>query len=327
MENLSVIVRQANLDERKSASILEAFNGYFDIATDWESKAKSIVVVDEGQQDLMKQAREGRLFLKSKRVEVENKRKVLKEQSLREGQTIDSIARILKNMIEPIEEYLEQQEKYVEIKDAERKAALEAERIEILKPLNVPYNLYDLKSMSDQDFSDLVNGLKAAIEARRETERREEQDRIEREKKEAAERERVKKENMRLKAEAAEREKQHASERAKMEAERKAAEEKAKAEAAERAKLEAEIKAKAEAEAKAKRDAEIKAQEEERQRILAERRAKRAPDKNKLNELAANIECVKFPDVKSEEAKSILKNVEILLDKVVAYIYENTEKL
>jgi len=327
MENLSAIVKQANLDETKSASILETFNGYFEIAADWASKAKSIVVVDESQIDLMKQAREGRLFLKSKRVEVENKRKLLKEQSLREGQTIDSIARILKNMIEPIEEYLEKQEKYIEIKDAERKAALEAERIEILKPLNAPYNLYDLKSMSDQDFTDLVNGLTAAIEARREAERRAEQDRIEREEAEIAERKRIQIENEKLRAEAAEREKAIAAERAKLEAERKAAEEKAKAEAAERAKLEAEIKAKAEAENKAKRDAEIKAQEEERQRILAEKRAKRAPDKNKLNELAANIACVQFPDVKSEEAKSILKYVEIQLDKIVSYIHENTEKL
>jgi len=60
---------------------------------------------------------------------------------------------------------------------------------------------------------------------------------------------------------------------------------------------------------------------------LAEKRAKRAPDKYKLNELAANIACVQFPDVKSEEAKSILKYVEIQLDKIVSYIHENTEKL
>lgn len=338
MEQLAVIVKQANLDETKSKSIQESFNGFFEIASEWEQKAKAIIVTDESQKDLMKQAREGRLFLKSKRVDVENKRKALKEQSLREGQTIDSIARILKNLIEPIEEHLEQQEKYAEIKEAARKEALQAERIDILKPLNAPYSLYDLKNMAESDFNDLVNGLKAAIQSRIDAEKKAEQERIEREKAEAEERERIRIENERLRAEAAEREKAMAAERARLEAERKAAEELARkereeserklmAEAAEREKLEAEIRAKAESEAKAKRDAEIKAQEEERQQILAERRAKRAPDKNKLNELAAKIATIHFPDVKSEEAENILKNVKILLDKVVAYIYQNMEKL
>lgn len=338
MEQLSVIVKQANLDKTKSKAIQESFNGFFEIASEWEQKAKAIIVTDESQKDLMKQAREGRLFLKSKRVDVENKRKELKEQSLREGQTIDSIARVLKNLIEPIESHLEQQEKYAEIKEAARKEALQAERIEILKPLNAPYSLYDLKNMAESDFSDLVNGLKSAIQARIEAERRAELEKIEREKAEAAERERIRLDNERLRAEAAEREKAMAAERAKLETERKAAEDaarkereeaerKLRAEAAERAKLEAEIRVKAESEAKAKRDAEIKAQDEERQRILAERLAKRAPDKNKLNELAAKIACVPFPDVKSEEAENILKNVKILLDKVVTYIHQNTEKL
>ncbi len=346
---LSTIVNQAGLDETKSKSILENFNGFFEVAAEWEAKSKVIIVTDESQKDLMKQAREGRLFLKSKRVDVENKRKSLKEQSLREGQTIDSIARILKNLIEPIESHLETQEKFAEIKEAQRKDALQAERIEILKPLNAPYQLYDLKSMAENDFNDLVNGLKSAIQARIDAERKTEEERILKAQAEAEERERIRIENEKLRAEAAEREKQLAaetaeherilqSERAKAEAERKAAEDAARkereiAEAKLRAerianeKLQAEIRAKAEAEAIAKRDAEFRAAAEERARILADKKAKRAPDKNKLNEFAGILESIQLPDVKSDEAAAVVESVKLLLNKVVLYIYEKTENL
>lgn len=341
MENLSVIVKQANLDEVKTKSIMESFNGFFEIASEWESKAKEIVVTDENQKDLMKLAREGRLFLKTKRIDVENKRKALKEQSLREGQTIDSIARVLKNLIEPIEEYLETQEKFAEIKEANRKAALEAERIEILKPLNTPYNFYDLKNMSEDDFDSLVLGLlglKAAINEKIAAQKRAEEERIAIEKAEAEERERVRLENERLRAEAAEREKQIAAERVRIEAERKAAEEKARkereeverklrAEAAERERIEAELKAKKEAEEKAIREAAAKEAELERQKIAAERKAKRAPDKAKLIELSKLVIEIKMPEVKSEEAAKILIDVKGLLIKVHDFIISKTENL
>lgn len=334
MENLSVIVKQANLDEIKSKSILDSFSGFFEIASEWESKSKKIQVTDESQKDLMITAREGRLFLKQKRVDVENKRKALKEQSLREGQTIDSIARILKNLIEPIEEHLEKQEKFAEIKEAQRKEALQAERIEILKPLNAPYNLYDLKNMSNADFNDLVNGLKSAIQARIDAEKKAETERIEREKAEAAERERIRIENEKLKAEAAERERQMAAERAKIEAERKAAEElarkereemerKLKIEAAEREKAEAELRARKEDEERAEKEA----AEIERQRIAAEIKAKKAPDKAKLLSFADAVISMQLPEVKSEEAEKILADVKIILHKAYDYIISKTENL
>jgi colicin import membrane protein len=50
----------------------------------------------------------------------------LKENALREGQTIDAIAKILTNLILPIEEDLENKEKFAEIQEAARKAAEKA---------------------------------------------------------------------------------------------------------------------------------------------------------------------------------------------------------
>lgn len=310
MENSLVkLIDESGLDKAKSGILLEKFANFFEIAEDWKKKADAIVVSSYEHKAEMKMAREGRLFLKDKRVAVEKTRKALKENALREGQTIDSIAKVLTSLITPIENDLEQKEKFIEIQEEKRKTELERTRIEVLSELNVPHHLYDLKNMSDTDFTDLVNGLKSAIQARIEAEKKAEEERIAKVKAEEEERERIRIENEKLKAEAAEREKEMAIERAKLEAERE--------------KLEAKIRAKAEAEANAKRDAEIKAQEEKRQRILAEL----APDKDKLNELADKIMSIHFPDVKSNEAQSILINIINLLEKVVKYIHEQTNKL
>jgi hypothetical protein len=116
MENqLQVLVRESGLEQSKAQVLLERFQDYFQIAAEWEAKAKTIKVTDAKQQADMQMARVGRLFLREKRIAIENTRKELKEQSLREGKAIDGLANVLKAVIVPIEEYLDQQEHFVEI--------------------------------------------------------------------------------------------------------------------------------------------------------------------------------------------------------------------
>jgi hypothetical protein len=219
---LQVIVKESGLEPTKAKFILEKFQDYFEIAAEWEKKAKVIIVTKETQTAEMQMARTGRLFLKEKRVAIEKARKELKEQALREGKAIDGIANVLKALIVPIEEYLENQERFVEIQ-AERKA--ETLRLEVEKRIE----------------EERIAQEKADAEER-------ERLRLENEKmrKEAEERERKMVE---------ERKKQEAllaKERAKAEAEKKEAEEKARiAKAKEREKLEKE-RAKLEAERKEK---------------------------------------------------------------------------
>lgn len=116
---LLVIVKESGLEGAKAQVLLDNFSAYFQIACEWETKAKAIVVTDANQVAEMKMARVGRLFLREKRIAIEKTRKSLKEQALREGKAIDGIANILKALIVPIEKHLEKQEKYVEIKEAE----------------------------------------------------------------------------------------------------------------------------------------------------------------------------------------------------------------
>jgi len=123
---LAIIIKESNLAEAKAKVLLDNFSNYFEIAADWERKARAILVTDSSQIAEMEMARTGRLFLREKRIAIEKTRKQLKEQALREGKAIDGIANVLKALIVPIEEYLGQQERYTQIKAAE---AAEAERL------------------------------------------------------------------------------------------------------------------------------------------------------------------------------------------------------
>ena len=124
---LQVIIKESQLDITKAKYILENFQNYFEIAAEWEAKAKTLIVTSPFQKAEMEQARDGRLFLREKRIAIENSRKKLKEDALREGKAIDGIANVLKALIVPIEEYLDNQEHFVEIENKKKEDAHRAE--------------------------------------------------------------------------------------------------------------------------------------------------------------------------------------------------------
>lgn len=235
MENkLELIVRESGLEKTKADIILKKFQDYFAMASEWEKKAKTIVVTNETQVADMKMARIGRLELKEKRVAIENTRKELKEQALREGKAIDGIANVLKALIVPIEEYLEKQEKFIEFKKA---AEEEARRIAVERRMEEERIAEEKRKAEEQERLRIEN---------------------ERLRKEAEEREK------KIMAERKAQEKKLAAERAKAEAEKKALEEKARVERekAESERRKAEEKAAKEREAeRAKAEAERKEKE------------------------------------------------------------------
>ena len=126
-EKLATIVSESGLEKSKADVLLANFSDYFKIAGEWERKAKVLVVTDETQVAEMNMAREGRLFLKEKRVSLEKVRKGLKEQSLREGKAIDGIANVIKALIVPIEQYLDDQEHFVEKQEAAKQEVIRLE--------------------------------------------------------------------------------------------------------------------------------------------------------------------------------------------------------
>lgn len=265
---LQILVRDSGLETTKSQYILEKFTSYFQIAAEWEVKAKALKVTDDTQYAEMQMARTGRLFLREKRITIEKTRKELKEQALREGKAIDGIANVLKGLIEPIESYLDEQEHFAENK---AKAAAEAARIESERLAEVERIAKEQaeakKRVRVQEENERLKKEAEAREAQAALERKKHQEEIER----------------REMAALQEREKQElilSQERAKA----KKAQDKADAD-----KKEAEEKNK-----KAREDAEAKAKME-KEAILAKERKKieaERAEKERLEKILANqIEC------------------------------------
>lgn len=179
------IISDSGLDKQKQDYLLEKFSDAISLSEVWAKKAKEIVVTDESQTQLMKDAREGRLLLKDKRVEIEKTRKQLKEQSLSEGRAIDTIAKTLTALIEPTEKYLDEQEKFAERKEEMRVKALKHDRVILLMPY---LSLMDidmipnLGGIGQVQFDAMLTGYKTIHEKKIADEKKAEEDRIAKEK-------------------------------------------------------------------------------------------------------------------------------------------------
>lgn len=124
MNELVKIIDNSQLEISESKSILEKFGDYENIAKEWEVKAKQIVVTDASQTTEMAMAKEARKKFSQLRIDVEKTRKAMKEQSLRKGQAIDSVARFLTSLIKPIEDHLREQEDFIKIQEEKKQAEL-----------------------------------------------------------------------------------------------------------------------------------------------------------------------------------------------------------
>lgn len=290
-ESTALAIPEAKTAEQKTA--LQEYIGL----NEWKEvgeqvrRGQEITVTDAGQSELIAEARAVRIKLKNARVAIENKRKQLKASVTVQAEAIDGMAKALKEIIEPVEDRLAAQEKFAEIQEEKRLSELEAVREAELGKYLDDVSFYDLRSMSEQGYAQLLASSKIAHENRIAAEKKAEDDRIAKEKADAAENERIKAENERLKKENDEKEKKLAKEK----------EDREKAEAAaKRLKDEQDRKDK---EARERKEAKEKADK------LAADRARRAPDKVKIEALAAAISDIPMPDVKSEEAKAVITEV------------------
>lgn len=327
MENALQLVEAKMLPEQ--VGVVAEYRGIDELARIPEllDRGQQIKIENESQVDEIKEAREIRLDLKRARVAVDNRRKKLKEDIVRRGKALDGVANILKDMIVPVETHLEDQERFAERLEEKRLAELAETRAAELAQYAVDTQFYDLRKMSEQGYAQLLDSSRIAHETKLAAEKKAAEEQAAREKAEAEEREKTRLENERLKAEAAERDKTDAAQ-AKAEAKRKAGE---------NARLAAERQAKerAEAETREIREAQERKDREETKRQEAEERAqkeagekaRRAPDKEKLLELAVTITGIEFPRVKSEAARETIINATAMLSKAVMYIKEQITKM
>ncbi len=179
--NLQALVAESGLDKSKAQVLIDNFSDYQALAAEWEAKIEALEITGPDDKEGIKLAKEARVFLKNKRTSLEAKRKELKDSSLKEGKAIDSIAKALTALIEPLEEKAEKKEKYWELKAAEEK--LERHRVRTQEAYQyaefIPMNM-DFGGLSDEDFNKLMAGAKLQLDAKAEAERKE-QERIENE--------------------------------------------------------------------------------------------------------------------------------------------------
>lgn len=301
------------------------------------------LITGELTPELCEQASTLRKKLVKVRTGIKEIHRVEKDFYLNAGRYVDALKNKLTLPIEQMEEKLSEIENHFAKLEADRLEAIRAERWGNLSQY-LESEPAGLATMQDIVFDNLLSGAKAAHVAKVEAELQAEKERIAKEKAEAEERERIRVENERLKKEAEAKEAQMKAEREeaerklaetnrKAEEERKAVEENARIERerieadnrkreealrAEQEKLKAEL---AEKEEKEKADREAK-EAEENARIAAEKKAQRAPDKEKLLALAKSFEQVEFPALSTPEAAQILANITELRGKLVSYITE-----
>lgn len=306
MENqLSVIVKESGLDQTKATFILTKFQDYFEMAANWEAKAKTLVVTSETQTAEMQMAKTGRLFLRKKRIDIEEARKELKEQSLREGKAIDGIANVLKALIIPIEEYLEKQEKFAELKEAARlnllreeeakkaeAARIEAERAAAAEQERIRAENARLKKEADEREA-AIRKERAEAQAAADKLRKENEAKLAKQREEAE----------------MQRKKDQAAALAEAEKVRKVNEAKIAEEKAARAKVEAELKAKRDKEEADRIEKELKQEE-----------FNNAADKVKLAKLYEDLKSISLPSVNSKRSIKIVANIRDFLTQACAVL-------
>lgn len=317
---LQLVVQKEGLEENKVQNLLDTFGDSFAKAKEVAAKARAIKVTSEDQVDEMANARKVRLELKDIRVNVENTRVKLKEQSLREGRAIDGISNVIKALIVPVEEYLEKQEKFAEEQKKIRDEEKFANRIELLRPYVEDVSVFNVREMSNETFEKLLANSKAAFQAQKDAEKKAEEDRIAREKKEREENERIRQENEKLKKEAEEAEKKRQAER---EAQDKVLEEERK----KKRDLEEKIqKEKEEREAKELEEKQAR-EKKEAEEAEAKRQASLAPDKNKLIALKNELESVQMPQVMTAEGAQAIRDIEKQRNLLLDFIVEKSNNL
>ena len=130
------------------AKIAEWADQYLPLPIDDINDSKALAVVHDA-----------RMTVKTARVEIEKRRKALKEDSLRYGREVDSVAKYLTGKLEPIEAHLAEQEKKVtQEKERIRQAKLEEARAKVQTRVDAlfavgciaPHSLCEM--MTEDDF-------------------------------------------------------------------------------------------------------------------------------------------------------------------------------
>lgn len=158
---LQVILKEQHVPKAQADALIEAFGGPFNEVGEILADYQTIKVTDITDTEGMQTARTKRLALKKARTTVENKRKELKENIVKQGRAIDSVARFVKEVIAPAEEYLQLQEDFAKLEAKRQHEAMLADRREQLGMRGAIPDRYNYEGMSNDEFTALLAELDA----------------------------------------------------------------------------------------------------------------------------------------------------------------------
>ena len=107
---------KTELDNNRRSEMLTAFQSYFETATKLRREAEQIIVTDASQVAEMKKARELRLALRDVRTDSQKAHDLMKKESIEVGRALDGLNNIVIAIVKPAERYLDNQEKFIEIR-------------------------------------------------------------------------------------------------------------------------------------------------------------------------------------------------------------------
>ena len=285
----------------------------------WRDIYMHLTIDDLDDKEQFNQVKEARLFVKGKRCAVENERKALKKSALEWGRKVDDKAKEIFSLIEPIETHLQTEEnkvideqKRIEGEEEKRQLKITQKRIDDLLTVECVMPFLQVATLTDDEFQCLLGDKTFEFEERQKAKAEAEVAEKARLAKEAADR---KAEDERLAKQKADQDAKEAE--LKKQADDLAAQQKAidderariaKAEADKKAAKEAKIQAAKDAEDLAKHQAQEAAEAEEKAKVEAARQEALIPDIDKLEDFANYLqEAIEYPELKSDEAKEILK--------------------
>jgi colicin import membrane protein len=316
MSELQVILKEQGVATENAKQLLEAFGAPFEEAGEILQDYQTIKVESEDDTDAMAEARAKRLALKKVRTTVENKRKELKSDIVKAGKAIDSVAKFVKEVITPAEDYLQLQEDFVKIKQQKELDERRAARLFELGGLVEDPSVYNIDALDDEQYVELVERLTQEKSDREAAAKLAEEVRLKEEAAEKARQAEITAENERLKAEAVKREAEQAAANAKANAEQDRLKAEAQKAAQEKQALEAEIARRAEEERKAVEEA-----------AAAEKAKAAAPDRDKLLAYAQALQDVAKPTLSSTEAVEIMTTATQFLVQLTHKISDKARSL
>ena len=185
-KTLDSVVKLEGLPEEIRLAIKKSFDVFYAQALEWNTKAKELKVTDSSQVREMSMARTARLALRDIRLQANNKRKEMKEDSNRYGKAVQECYNFIEELVSPTESYLEDQEKFAERELALQKRELANKRLEELTPFGfIQSTGVNLEEMDELMYGRLLSGLKSEHETKllREQKEQQEKEQYEREEK------------------------------------------------------------------------------------------------------------------------------------------------